>query len=276
MQPTDLGLVRELDAIEAEAYRDLFAAAPAPLARGMGLQVRGVGGATLLLATTPTTLFNRAIGLGNERPATPEDVDAIAAEYRRAGVHRHWIHVGSAARPGALPGWLDARGYVSAARASWAKVVRDASPPPTIATSLTVREVDPRHADRLARVLVLAHELPAPMAAWNAALVGRPRWRAYAAFDGDEIVAGGFAFVEGRHGWLGMAGTLPTHRRRGAQSALLAMRIRDALADGCKTLSAETGEPVAGEANPSLDNLYRCGFERACARANLELRQSER
>jgi GNAT superfamily N-acetyltransferase len=271
MQATDLGLVRELDAIETEAHRDLFAAAPAPLARGMGLQVRSVGGATLFLATAPTTLFNRAIGLGNERPASPEDVDAIATEYRRAGVLKHWIHVGSAARPlEALPGWLGARGYVAATRATWAKVVRGAAPPPVTSTSLAVRELDAGHADRLARVLVLAHELPAPMAAWNAALVGRQRWRAYAAFDGDEIVAGGFLFVEGRHAWLGMAGTLPSHRRRGAQVALLSARIRDALADGCTTLSAESGEPMAGEANRSLDNLYRCGFERACARANYE------
>ncbi len=274
MQPSESGLVTQLDAIEAEAYRDLFAAAPAPLARGMGLQVRMLAGATLLLATAPTTLFNRAIGLGNERAVAPEELDAIAGEYRRAGVPTHWIHVGPAARPEALPGWLSARGYRIAARATWAKLVRGpaAPPPQSGGTSLVVREIVARHAERLARVIVLAHALPPPMAAWGAALVGRSRWRAYGAFEGEELVAGGFLFVEGRAAWLGMAGTLASHRGRGAHRALLAQRIRDALADGCTTLAAETGEPSAGEASASLGNLYRCGFERACARTNYELR----
>ncbi|KAJ8133895.1 hypothetical protein OY671_012891, partial [Metschnikowia pulcherrima] len=144
------------------------------------------GGAVALLAPRiPTTLFNRAIGLGVERPAIEANVDAIVEAYRAAGSPAFWVHASSASRPAALPSWLAARGFRVPERPTWAKVVRGVEPPPAIATSLDGREIGSAHARGFAEVLASAHAMPAAMASWVAELVGRPRWRAYAAFDGD-------------------------------------------------------------------------------------------
>ena len=72
-------------------------------------------------------------------------------------------------------------------------------------------------------------------------------------------MAAGALYVEGDVGWLGMAGTLPFHRRRGAQGALMTRRIADAIALGCTAIATETGI-LPDRPNPSLDNMLRCGF----------------
>ena len=62
--------------------------------------------------------------------------------------------------------------------------------------------------------------------------------------------------------------TRPSHRRRGAQGALLARRIRDAADLGCRWLVTETGEDLPERPNPSFRNMLRTGFELAYQRAN--------
>lgn len=100
MSAVDRSVVSALDAIEAEAYSDLFAAAPPPIAHGMGLAVEHIAGATLLHASAaPIALFNRVIGLGHEAPATEAAVDAVIAAYRARGAKLLWVHVGPAAQP---------------------------------------------------------------------------------------------------------------------------------------------------------------------------------
>jgi hypothetical protein len=63
---------------------------------------------------------------------------------------------------------------------------------------------------------------------------------------------------------------LPTHRRRGGQGALMARRIADAGAAGLDWVVTETGEPIAGESNPSLANMARTGFRCVASRLNFE------
>jgi L-amino acid N-acyltransferase YncA len=72
---------------------------------------------------------------------------------------------------------------------------------------------------------------------------------------------------EGR-GWIGVGAALAECRGRGAQTALLATRIRTAAELGCHVISTETGEPVADEPNPSLTNIRRAGFVQVCSRLN--------
>jgi len=83
-------------------------------------------------------------------------------------------------------------------------------------------------------------------------------------------VAGGALFIDKGLAWLGLGATLASHRGRGAQNAILARRITDALAAGVRGLVTETGLPAPGEeaAHPSFRNIRRAGFEIAYARAN--------
>lgn len=257
------------DAIEAEAWRDMFAAMPAPLASATRARVVDAGGAVVFVAPgIPTPFFNRAIGLGAARPATEAELDAVLAAYEPGSPF--FVHTPSSDPACAdLEGWLRARGLAPfAARPTWAKCLRGPEPPPEIATSLVVREADPARASELAAVIAAAHGMPPPMLPWIVALVGRPSWHTYSVMDGDAIVGGGMVYVRGDRAWLGLGATAPTHRRRGGQRALMARRVADAAALGAVTLATETGDPVGDEPNPSLANMRWCGFRRVGGRLN--------
>jgi hypothetical protein len=155
MPPAELG--------ELEAFVDLYGAA----APGLGSRVDHIGGATCLAlaAARRSAMFNRALGLGLDRPATEEDVEEIVRFYRELGVE------------------------------------------------------------------------------WCAAVAPQ----------------------EGV-GWLGIAATLPEHRRRGSQTALLSARVRAAAAAGCEVLVTETGELLEGKPSSSLPQ-HRSGRLGARVRA---------
>jgi len=68
-------------------------------------------------------------------------------------------------------------------------------------------------------------------------------------------------FVDGGAGYLGYAGTVPEHRGKGAQSALLAIRIRRARELGCDALFTETGALLPDRPSASYRNIVRAGFE---------------
>ena len=78
------------------------------------------------------------------------------------------------------------------------------------------------------------------------------------------IAGGGAARISGELAQLSGAATLPAHRRRGVQSALLRARLVDAAAHGCD-LAVVTTEP----ASKSQQNVQRAGFELLYARAIL-------
>ncbi len=262
-------LLWALDDIEATAWRDIVAAAPPSVIAATGLTSARAGGVTLVMAPRlPSPLFNRALGLGNGAPATDGLLDEVIVRFTAAGVGDPWIHVSASARPGAIAQWLGARGCAPARRRAWVKVVRGREPAPPIETAFALRELDRASATPLARVLCEAHGLPDALAPLIEALIGRPGWRAYGAFDGEALIAGGLFHSENRHAWLGFGGTLAPYRGRGAQGALMARRIADAIAQGAQTISAETGEPIGDEQNPSLGNMMRCGFRIAGARSN--------
>lgn len=76
----------------------------------------------------------------------------------------------------------------------------------------------------------------------------------------DEPAAAAALFVDGEAGYLGFGATLPEHRGRGGQGALLAARIEHARAAGCRLLATETGELRDDRPSASHRNLLRAGF----------------
>ncbi len=70
-------------------------------------------------------------------------------------------------------------------------------------------------------------------------------------------------------GYLGPAVTLESHRGRGAQSALIARRLREAAALGVDLVTVETAaETDERPVVQSYRNLRRLGFEEAYRRPN--------
>ena len=256
---------RLADAIEAAACRDMYAAAPATLR----LEAKTIDGATALIAPTlPVTYFNRVIGLGDGMPVTASAIAGIASLYAAAKVASYWVHLIPSAQPADAGTLLEQSGLKLPPRRSWAKFLRSVIDAPAATTDLRLREATPADAEAVGAVITSAFGMPAAIGPWFGALVGRPGWTVLVAEAEGAIVATGSVFVAGGYAWLGAGSTLIESRGRGAQSALLAARIRIAAERSCRIVATETGEPAAGEPNPSLANIRRAGFVQVCSRLN--------
>jgi len=123
MHPAELG--------ELEAFRDLYAAAPPEL----GARTAEIGGA-LCLRLEPlsaVTMFNRALCLGLEAPATDEQLDE-ALDFLQ-GVQAY-VTVAPEAEPQDLGERLETRGL--APDRGWTKFSRSTDDPPQASTALRV------------------------------------------------------------------------------------------------------------------------------------------
>ena len=117
---------------------------------------------------------------------------------------------------------------------------------------------------------VAGYGLPESMVPWFSAVPGRDGWSCYVAYDGVAACRLRPPLRRRRGaGWLGGAATLPEFRGRGAQTAMLAARIRRAAELGCEVVVTETGEQVADRPSRSYRNIERAGFELRYLRPNL-------
>jgi GNAT superfamily N-acetyltransferase len=251
MHPAELG--------ELEAFRDLYAAAPPEL----GARTTEIGGA-LCLRLDPlstVTMFNRVLCLGLEAPTTEEQLDQ-ALDFLE-GVQAY-VTVAPEAEPQDLGERLEARGLPR--DRGWTKFVRSVSDSPRTSTELRVERDESGEA--FGEAAQRGFEVPQFFRDWLSRLGARKSWQCFVAYDGDAPAAAGALFVAGRVGWVGIGATVPEHRSRGGQSALLAVRIEAAAAAGCELVVTETGEPVDGQPNGSYRNILRAGFEPVYVRAN--------
>jgi len=263
-------LTSRLDAAEAAAYRDMFAAAPRGLASSLGLEVHDVAGATLLMAPgLPTPMFNRVIGLGNLELVGDQTLDSISSAYRTAGIKSWWIHVSPGSHAGPLSAKLAKRGFQAPARRAWVKVLRDASPPTSVETALDVRLVAAGEERAFGETLCASFDMPTTLASCYEQLVHRRSWHAVGAFRDGVLIGCGLVHVQGDIAWLGAGGVRPEARRLHAHRAMMLLRIQAAIDAGCTLITTETGEPVADEPNPSLRNMIACGFREEFSRLNL-------
>ena len=257
---------RLLELIEAEAWADIFRAAPAALAEEHGIAVLdlGAGAACIVARDVPSLMLNRVIGLGVGTAATPAMLDLADEAF---GETRYMIPVAPQCHPAEVSTWL--RGRRFEAGYAWMKFERGPEPPPERATELDVRLAGPEDAGAFARALIAGYEMPGWMEEWVAALVGRPGWSCYLALSNGEPAAAGCVYIRPPAAWLGLAGTVPELRRRGGQGSIMAARIREAVAAGCSAITTETGERMADGPSGSYSNITRYGFSEAYVRPNL-------
>ena len=245
---------------ELEAFRDLYAIAPASL----GARAAELGGALCirLEADPRSAMFNRALGLGLAQPATEKAIDRITSFF---GDGIGWaIALAPQAEPAELPVWLEGRGFTRGY--GWTKFTRAAGIAAEAATALRVERVEDGEA--FAEAFVRGYGTPEFFREWLARVPGRPGWHCFVAFEGTTPAGVGALYVTGTVGWVGIGATVPEHRRKGAQSAILAARIDAAAGVGCEVVATETGEPRGGEPGGSWRNIERAGFEPRYVRAN--------
>jgi GNAT superfamily N-acetyltransferase len=224
-----------------------------------------LGGLTVLRsdAAPESPMLNRILGLGVDEPATEAQLDeALAAMGDDVACY---VTVAPGARPPAIPQWLAARGLVPGW--GWMTFRRGPEPVAGPQTTLAIAPVGAAEADAFGRIVAAGFGLPSEAAAWIAG-AHRLGWECRLALDGDEPVAAAAAFLADGAAYLGLAATLPDHRGKGAQAALLAARIEHARGAGCDVVVTETGERREGFPSGSYRNILRAGFRETEVRAN--------
>ena len=244
----------ELERIEVAAVLDFFAAATPEIAAGQDLAVLDLDGAVAFSwGALPTwRLFNRVVGL--ESDSRLPEAEAFFAS-------RKCSFAISLTPESRLADALRRRGYEPTDGSM--KFRRGVEPAPEASTSLRVDRIGTEGAEEFGAVLAKAFELGQPVGRWHATLPTRHGWACFGAFDDRVLVATAMAYFADNLGWLGAAGTMPAARGRGAQSALLAARIRAAAEAGVEVLAVETDIGIEGDAGVSHRNVLRAGFQPA-------------
>lgn len=252
---------------EIAGYRDVWRAAPAHLAERWGVAALDLGDAVCLAcAGVPgSPMLNHAVGLGVTEPATEDDIDALERFYGGLGTG---YTVAVAPGSGDLDARLRARGFAD--DRPWMTFHREAGPLDAPPGDVRIVDADAGTADAFGGIVAAAFALPPELAAWLAAIVGRPGWTCQLAVLGDVPVGAAALFVEGDSAWFTFGATLPEHRGHGAQGRLFASRARRALDLGVRHFVTETGAPLDGEGlGPSHRNMLRAGFAEVELRPNL-------
>jgi GNAT superfamily N-acetyltransferase len=255
----DLSQLAEMT--EGEFTVDLFSEAGASLSSRLGMDVLRIGGGVAtLMANDPTGFYwSRVLGLGWEEPITDELLTQVLDWYRQRGATSVALQVSPLVPQVGWEAILERSGF-SPSR-DWVKLIRDTSAPPAIPTDLDIRLVTEADSRRYAEVYWAGFEFEDPLfIEWMMRQPTMGHWRTFGAFDGDSLAAVGALFLYGEFGGMSGAATLSAFRNRGAQAALIAVRIEAAAAEGCKWVVSETGAETPEDPNPSLHNLHRLGF----------------
>ena len=242
---------------EIEALRSVFAVAPPDLAEELGIGTLEFGEAFAgrVSSVPAASEVNHALAI-----ATTEQLDALPAFY---GDKRHLV----SPAPGVdLDEALLERGYEPGY--AWMKFSRKVGDAPPVETELDLVEIGADRGEDFGRTVVEGFGMPPRFADWLRLLPGRDGWHCFVAYAGAEPAAGGAMHVFEGLVWFGIGATRPEFRRRGAQNALLATRIRRAAELGCTLLVTETGELVDDRPSNSYRNILRAGFEPRYLRAN--------
>lgn len=256
-----------LENIEYEACIDLYRAAPEDVRAVHRIEARDIGPATCLncLDVEPAMVFRRAVGVGVASPVSEDELDEVIACMQSFG-GSYAVPVAPQSRPAELAAWLERRGLTRGY--AWMKFFRPCDAAPESTCDLDVRVIGSELGSEFGRIVASGFGLPESVVPWVAALAGRPNWTCVMAFSGRTPVATGAVYVSGDHAWLGFGATLESHRRQGAQAALLARRISEAGALGARVAVTETGERLPGKPSGSYRNILRAGFEEAYLRHN--------
>jgi hypothetical protein len=260
-------LSQEIELIEANSAESLFRHAPEEYVSQQGLAVQRLGSAVMHLARHRNKIgFNTVIGLGMRSPATVQQIERIQDWFASHGVHRFAIELSPAALPHELGAWLSRRRYRK--RPGMAKFHRGAGLVGRPQTTLRIREIGPERVRDWNRVLISVYPNHGPHLLWAESRIGKPGWRHYVAFAGRTPVAVGAMYIADGVARLLDGVTTKMHRRRGAQSAMIARRLADGLDEGCRLFSSEAVTPSSHRSHVSHRNLMRAGFELAYVRTD--------
>jgi len=193
---------------------------------------------------------NRIYLCGTDGGLTRDGLAQLCGRFAQAGVGRFFVWLTPGPDMEAVRGWLTDAGMARHPHVAYPTLARVAGAAERVATDVEVRELVPDNAkDTLASI---------EGASWPdfRRSLGAPGFFHYIACDRGRAIGSGALQVADDVGHLCMAFTAEADRRRGAQQALIARRIEQATALGCRTLVSETLSFLKS----SLGNLRRAGF----------------
>ena len=262
-----------IEAAEAEAWADLYSAAPKDFAERAGIRTRDVAGVLVLeWAAAGRRYFNRPIGLGIAQPATEAAIDDILHGYERAGITTFLLQRLPQCRPAAYEQWLLERGLEPFDAQE--RVVRDGQPLSwqpgeqvehelgvNPDRALAVARVNRGDVDEWADFLQRVYRIDTGW--WLQVLHSRPRWHQYVVREEGRLVgARGMYIARDGTAWLGMDGPVPgIHADDYEPDALLcAAMVADGLARGATRFIADIEAPSDAQDTPAYRYFGRLGF----------------
>ncbi len=245
-----------MSALERAALKALVEACPPETAAGLGLGWIEQNGAALAVAPA---LPASAITLNRGYPGG----DLANAVSAYAGVARYFLHVEQLPPEETL-----AAGGLQPARA-WQKFEHDLQTLPAVETDFDLRTATTDDGPALAEIICDGFDLGTAARPWIAHLPEAQGWTVCLACERGTPVAAGAVFVADDFGWLDFMSTRQAVRGRGAQTALLAYRLRLARELGCRAVFTCTGEAVPGDPQRSYANILKAGFRKAGLTRNL-------
>jgi GNAT superfamily N-acetyltransferase len=194
---------------------------------------------------------NRVLLCGAEGGLTAEGIAQLIKLLDEAGIERFFFWLSPGPDMSAVRQWLADAGLARRGYVSYPTLGRDAREPMRIDTEFDIRELA---ANEIASLAPRLEGIAWPEYVRSA---GRPGFHHFMAFADDEPAASAILYVFEGLGYLSFALSGEAFRRRGAQRALIAARIENAMALGCQTLVSETLSIL----EDSLSNLKKAGFE---------------
>lgn len=248
---------RQLELALAAVNRDAVEA----MARAQGRPgpvVIDVGGGLAAYAG-PGHPLTQGLSMGLRGPVTAAELDRMEAHLRQGGEAGCQLEVNPFVDP-SLTSLLAARGYrVHEWQLVWtrhvpAEPLADPMPP-----GITVRLARPDETALFLRVVMAgfleSEEVPEDVVAAMMPSGDEPRQERYLAFAGETAIGGGSLSWAGEVAFIGGSGVRPAFRRRGAQGALIRVRLDRARALGLRLACSST---LPGTA--SRRNMERHGF----------------
>lgn len=250
---------------EAELFHHLISRARAEVKSRFGIAATRLGGRVVTSVRQDVTgYWSNAIGFGLDEPVTAaavgEVIDFFVSEHNKGAL----LHVA----PALLPGdWAAIRDRYAlrpnGARYQHICSVKDFRA--GASTDLRVNRVD--DAVEWTRFAMRGFGMPEDDYGDILGLgYGSDGMQLFGAWDGDQMVAAASQFIWEDVAVLNSGVTLPSHRARGAQSALIVSRAAAAADAGCRWLVTQTGKVDPGATNPSTSNVTRAGFATLYAR----------
>jgi GNAT superfamily N-acetyltransferase len=254
-----IALARRIAAAHEALHVEGMRAAAAIEGNPFEIEVRRFGRATAAIARKVPLVewYNRVVGL--EHPDA-RMLREVLAFYRAHGI-RARFEIGPAELTSALAVTLAAERVGLERFESMLYAPIDARvPPPANAIEVRLSPLDEldRYLELWARGFALPDFLWADVKRVRAAWFTVPEFQRYVALaDGAPIACAGL-YVHGDVAYLCMSATLPEARGRGAQSALIARRWRDAGDRGCRLVTTQTAF-----GGTSQNNMERAGMRLA-------------